>query len=134
MDFARENQAQYATDALTFSATAALWNHVRTTVVMPELERFLRSTGLLKGMPVRDALDRISANPAELIPAVGRLKEWQRVIDVQRKVLGLGDYWLAAVTASIEANADPMTGQYFTFLGGETTGWTSAESKAAIRT
>jgi hypothetical protein len=118
-DFARENQAQYATDALTFAATASVWNHVRTTVVMPELERFLRSTGLLKGMPIRDALDRISANPAELIPTAGRLKEWQRVIDVQRKVLGLGDHWLAAVTASIKANADPTAGQYSTFLEGE---------------
>jgi hypothetical protein len=38
-----------------------VWNHVRTTVVMPEIERFLQSTDLLKGMPIRDALDRISA-------------------------------------------------------------------------
>src|SRR6185436_4156972 len=118
-DFARGNQTRYATDALTFSATASVWNHVRTTVVEPELERFLRSTGLLKGMRLRDALDRISANPAELLPTAGRLREWQRVIDVQRKVLGLRDSWLAAVTASIEANADPRAGQYSTFLGDE---------------
>lgn len=117
--FARRNEAQYATDALTFSATASVWNHVRTTVVMPELERFLRATGLLKGMPVRDALDRISANPAELIPTAGRLKEWQRMFEVQRKVLGLRDYWYEAVTATIEANADPAAGQYSAFLGGE---------------
>jgi hypothetical protein len=34
-------------------------------------------------------------------------------------VLGLRDHWLAAVTASIEANADPTAGRYSNFLEGE---------------
>ncbi len=110
--FAKKNQNKYATDALTFAATAAVWNHVRTTIVMPQLERFLKATGLLKGMRVGDAIRRIGADPQELIRTTGRLKNWQTMINVQKKVLELPEYFAASASAVAEAMGNPQSDDY----------------------
>lgn len=114
--FEKENQNQYATDALTFAATAAVWNHVRTTIVMPQLERFLMANGLLKGMPLGDAIRRIGANPQELIQTTGRLKEWQTMINVQKKILELPEYFSASASAVADAMGNPHSDHYADFL------------------
>jgi hypothetical protein len=99
-----------AGNALRLAAAAVVWEHVRDTVVAPQIEAVLHENGLANGIEGLEMLNRIRNSPQDFIPKIGPLKDIPRLIDTAKKVVGVEENWESYALAAADANANAQVG------------------------
>jgi hypothetical protein len=102
-----------AGNALRLAAAAVVWEHVRDTVVVPQIETILEENGLSNGVAGLQMLNRIRESPQDFLPKVGPLKDIPRLIDTAKKVVDVEENMetLALAAATSNAQADTAESQ-----------------------
>ncbi|TRX03229.1 hypothetical protein [Flavobacterium gawalongense] len=125
---AQVNQEVSAKNLLILAAGTFTWNQIKNDIVIPEIEKILKKNGLLYGLKGMAMIDQIRKNPQKFIPKVGPLKDIERLIETEKKVLSIEEnfesYSLAAANANAQIGtkeSDKLVEQVFLSLGKQAT-------------
>jgi hypothetical protein len=117
---AQINQKISANNLLRLATAAVIWNHIKNTVVIPQIEQILKANGLSNGVKGMAMIDQIQKSPQDFLPKVGPLKDLPRLIETGKKILSIEEnmesFALGAAGATGQigtAESDILVGHVF---------------------
>jgi hypothetical protein len=117
---AQINQKISANNLLRLATAAVIWNHIKNTVVIPQIEQILKANGLSNGVKGVAMIDQIQKSPQDFLPKVGPLKDLPRLIETGKKILNIEEnmesFALGAAGATGQigtAESDILVGHIF---------------------